>query len=85
MCCRMANYPRWRGLKHFLTVTNIQFTDAQQFFDILKVSLFASCSQLGHCLLSYSQACRALCMPLRKTMFLSTVSALIKNTASWLD
>jgi hypothetical protein len=35
----MRNYPRWSGLKHFSSVTNVRFTDAQQYVDILKVSM----------------------------------------------
>jgi hypothetical protein len=35
----MSNYPRWSGLKHFASVGDIRFTDADQYMDVLKVIL----------------------------------------------
>ncbi|KAJ7572771.1 hypothetical protein C8J56DRAFT_1138939 [Mycena floridula] len=32
----MANFPQWPKLKHFSAVTNIEYSDGQAFFDILK-------------------------------------------------
>jgi hypothetical protein len=34
----MRNFPRWRGLKHFNNVATLEFTDANQFRDVLKAS-----------------------------------------------
>ncbi|KAJ7315257.1 hypothetical protein DFH08DRAFT_715944, partial [Mycena albidolilacea] len=31
----MANFPRWRGLKHFSSPTTIDYSDGQTFLDIL--------------------------------------------------
>jgi hypothetical protein len=35
----MKAYPRWSGLKHFDNVTNLTFTDAEQYLHVLKVSV----------------------------------------------
>jgi hypothetical protein len=38
----MSNFPRWPGLKHFNSVSNIDFSDGQAFLDIMKVGALLS-------------------------------------------
>lgn len=53
----MSQFPRWRGLKHFEQgVTQINFTDGQTFFDIMRVRriIHSSADTIADCLLSLS-------------------------------
>lgn len=35
----MSQMPRWKGLKHFLNVTTLEYADGQDFYDTLRVSI----------------------------------------------
>ncbi|KAF8521655.1 hypothetical protein JB92DRAFT_3275059 [Gautieria morchelliformis] len=56
----MDKIPRWPGLKHFSSITTLEFSDGQSYFDALKcvlpciVQLFPLDSPLIHCIHAYS-------------------------------
>ncbi|KAF8520305.1 hypothetical protein JB92DRAFT_3285845 [Gautieria morchelliformis] len=59
----MNKIPRWPGLKHFSSITTLEFSDGQSYFDALKcvlpciVQLFSLDSPLIHCIRAYSCFC----------------------------